>query len=146
MAHPGKEKKDKHFIKKPYYEGGITAMRAFIKQHLKYPKEALETKTEGTVRVEYTINYKGEVTDAKILTGIGHGCDQEALRLVKLFQFKVPKNNKKLKVVFHKKINIHFKLPKQKPQPKQQIQYTITTSTPSKENKPGGGYHYSIDF
>ncbi len=146
MSHPGKEKKDKHFIKKAFYEGGVTAMRAFIREHLKYPQEALKAKIEGTVRVEYTINYKGEVTDAKIMTGIGYGCDQEAMRVVKLFQFKVPKN-RKLKVVFHKKINIHFKLPKEKPQPKQQIQYTVVApNAPKKKEEASGGYHYTIEI
>ncbi|GJM33831.1 MAG: hypothetical protein DHS20C18_28320 [Saprospiraceae bacterium] len=147
MANPGKEKKEKHFIQKPIYEGGIAAMKTFIREHLKYPQEALAKKIEGTVRVEYTINYKGVVTDAKVIAGISQACDQEAIRVVKLFLFKVPKI-RKLKVVFHKTINIHFKLPKVKPQKKQQIQYTIIAKPPAKkDDKPASsGYNYSIDL
>lgn len=106
-----REKKAQNFIKKPYYEGGMTAMKTFIKQHLSYPKAALDQKIEGTVYVRYTINYKGKVIDTKIIAGIGHGCDEEASRLVRLLEFNVPRN-RKLKAVFHKTLQIHFRLPK----------------------------------
>jgi len=65
-----KERKDKHFIKKPIYPGGLKAMRALIRKELKYPKEALESKIEGTVYLRYNIDYKGKVTSSKILSGI----------------------------------------------------------------------------
>jgi hypothetical protein len=38
----------------------------------------------------YTVDYKGKVTEAGIIAGIGHGCDEEALRIVRSMQFKVP--------------------------------------------------------
>ncbi len=104
-----KEKREQHFIKKPYYEGGMSAMKIFIKQHLSYPELAKTNKVEGMVYVRYTINYKGNVINAKIITGIGYGCDEEAARLVKLLKFKVPKN-RNLKAVFHKNLQIHFRL------------------------------------
>ena len=85
------EKKDKHFIKKPYYEGGIKALKKFVGENLQYPKEALREKIEGTVYVRYTVDYKGNVIAAKTISGIGYGCDQEALRLVKMLKFIAPK-------------------------------------------------------
>lgn len=151
-----KERKSKHFIKKPVYEGGLKAMRAFISQHKKYPKEAIKEKIEGTVYLKYTIDYKGKVIDAKVLKSLGHGCDEEAIRIVKLLKFNVPKN-RGIKVKFFKNIQIHFRIPKQKekpqPQPQQQqISYTITTkSQPKKEKietkeKKGGGYTIKINY
>lgn len=136
-----KERKAQNFIKKPYYEGGMTAMKVFIKQHLSYPKEAADKKIEGTVHVRYTINYKGKVIDTKIVSGIGHGCDQEASRLVQLLVFNVPRN-RNLKAVFHKTLQIHFRLPKvvppvKIPEPAQTqptIHYNYTT-TKKKEEK-----------
>ena len=150
-----KEKKGKHFIQNPVYEGGLKAMRAFISQHKKYPDKALKEKVEGTVFIKYTINYKGKVIDAKVLKSLGGGCDEEAVRIVKLLKFHVPKN-RGIKVKFFKNIQIHFRLPKKKekpqsePQQQQQISYTVTTSQPKKEvdkeEKGGGGYTIKINY
>ena len=153
-----KERKDHQFIKKPYYEGGINAMKTFIKENLTYPSAALLKKTEGTVYIRYTINYKGKVVDTKIIAGIGHGCDEEAIRLVKLLEFKVPKN-RNLKAVFHKSLQIHFRLPKVAPKEAVsppstpttiQYNYTTTKQAPTKaikkEVKKGGSYDITIQF
>jgi len=110
-------KKRPTHISRPVYPGGIKAMKAFLGQHLKYPADALKAKTEGTVLVRYGLDYTGKVTDAKVKKGIGDGCDEEALRVVKLMRFTVPQRSKK-KVRIHQDISIHFKLPKQKPRKK----------------------------
>ena len=124
-----KEAKDKEFIKKPVYKGGPKALKKFIGENLRYPKEALDNKVEGTVYVNYDINHKGQVTAARVIKGIGHGCDEEAMRLVKLLKFEVPKN-RGVRVVFHKNIQIHFRLPKVKEKPVQ-LQYNYV-NTPEK--------------
>jgi len=141
------EKKDKHFIKKPYYEGGMTAMRKFIARHLQYPKEAKDNKIEGTVFIKYTINHKGKVIEAKVVSTLGYGCDEEAERLVYLLEFKVPKN-RGVKVKFHRSIQIHFKLPAEKPaKPLTGIQYTYTSEkTTTQKNDNQGSYVYSISL
>ena len=105
-----KERKDKDFIKSAYYEGGKAALEAFVKKELRYPKDALASKVEGTVSVRYTVDYKGKVTEANIIAGIGHGCDEEALRIVKSLQFKIP-NDGKIKSKYTRKLHIHFRLP-----------------------------------
>ncbi len=107
-----RESNEKHLIKKPYYEGGKKALDQFIKQHLKYPKEALEKKIEGSVHVTFEISTEGKVITAKSISSLGGGCDEEAVRLVKMLRYKVPKNPRKLKIKFNKKIQIHFRLPK----------------------------------
>lgn len=152
MARP---KKDDHFIKKPIFPGGLKAMRQLIKANLKYPKTALANKVEGSVYVKYGIDHIGKVSEVKVLQSLGHGCDEEAVRVVKLFKFQVPKIPRKLKVAFHKNIRIHFKLPREKPAPKPKkqhtssaINYTITTNKP-KEKAPSTtktSYTYTIKY
>jgi protein TonB len=105
-----KERKDKDFIKSPYYAGGKSALESFVKKELRYPKEALAAKVEGTVSVRYTVDYKGKIMDAHIISGIGHGCDEEAIRIVNLLEFKVP-NDGKIKSKYTRKLHIHFRLP-----------------------------------
>lgn len=139
-----KEAKDKHFIKRPIYEGGPQAMKKFIGENLRYPSEALENNIEGTVYVRYDIDAKGHVTDAKVVKGIGHGCDEEALRLAKLLEFEVPKN-RGVRVIFHNNIQIHFKLPKHQPAPAATttIQYNYVENKKEekpKEQQPSAGY------
>ena len=135
-----KEKKDKDFVKSAYYEGGKSALEAFVKSELRYPKEALQKKVEGTVSIRYTVDYKGNVVDASVISGLGHGCDEEALRIVRILKFKVPEDGK-IKSRYTRKLHIHFRLPgsgskmsstkKVTPSPITiQYQYEVTTKKP----------------
>tara|TARA_A100000164_G_scaffold294641_1_gene268516 strand:- start:12 stop:374 length:363 start_codon:yes stop_codon:yes gene_type:complete len=112
------------FINKAVYPGGKNSLINFIKNNLKYPPQALKNKTEGKVFLKYKINPIGKVYDVFVIKGIGHGCDQEATRLVKLLKYNPPKN-RKLKVTTYKKINITFKLPENKLKNNIIIKYTI---------------------
>jgi TonB family protein len=105
-----KEKKDKDFLKSAYFEGGKSALEAFVTKELRYPKEALAAKAEGTVSIRYTVDYKGKVIEANVISGVGHGCDEEALRIVKSLVFKVPDQGK-IKSKYSRKLHIHFRLP-----------------------------------
>ncbi len=105
-----KERKDKDFVKSPYFEGGRSAMDAFVKKELKYPKDALANKIEGRVSLQYTVDYKGKVIETHVISGIGHGCDEEAVRLVRSLSFKVPEQGK-IKSKYSRKLHIHFRLP-----------------------------------
>jgi len=138
-----REAKDKHFLKKPIYEGGRQALFDFIKKNLQYPEEALKNKIEGVVIIRYTINKEGKVIKTEVKNSLGYGCDEEAERVVKLLKFHVPKN-RKLKVLFHKKINIRFSLPKKKSQ-KQELQINYSSQKEEKD-KAGNSFEYTIEF
>jgi protein TonB len=148
-----REKKPKHFIQQPEYPGGPKELTKFIYENLRYPPEAVQEKIEGTVLLEYDIDYKGNVVDTRILQGVGHGCDEEAARVVRLLKFAVGRN-RGVRVLFHNKARIRFKLPvpakveKIAPQPVQvQYNYVTTTapSTPEEQPKqPATTYSYTI--
>lgn len=145
-----KERKEKHFIKKPIYEGGMKAMKQFIKENLQYPKAALEAKIEGTVALKYTIGNGGKVTEAKIISPLTHGCNEEAIRLVKLLKFKVPKSRAG-RVLFHNNIQIHFRLPKvpeKSTNQGTQINYQISTGKKEapKTTQKKSSYNYTINI
>ena len=146
-----KEKSGKHFLNKPEYPGGKSALLAFIQTHLQYPESAKAEKISGTVRVRYTINHLGKVVETKVLSGLGYGCDEEACRVVKLLKFTVGKN-RGMRAQFHKTININFKAPHKKAVPSQgstQIQYQITpspsTTSPETKSKTTT-YSYTIEI
>jgi len=137
--------KKKDFIYKAYYEGGIEALVKFIRDNLRYPKEAKDNGIQGVVKLQFDVDYKGKVHHVKVISGLGYGCDEEAIRITELLKYKVPKTYK-LKVGFKKKLNIHFKLKKIKKKvaaPKSKkptYQYTIT----SKPQESSSGYTYTI--
>lgn len=154
-------------VSRPVYPGGLEAMKKFVAKHLNYPEAARKAGVEGTVVVRYTLDYTGKVVDAKVKKHLGHSCDKEALRVVRMLRFVVPQSNKK-KVRIHQDISIHFKLPKVKKQPPvppappattapahsprtqsvpvpgtpPQVRYTTTKSTEKTNEK--SGYSYSI--
>jgi TonB family protein len=105
-----KEVKKGDILKRPEYPGGQKAMREFIGARLQYPPAALKAGLEGTVHLRYAIDHKGCVKDVKVIRGLGHGCDEEAIRLVSLLRFNVEKT-RGVKVLYHKTLQIHFHLP-----------------------------------
>ena len=107
-----KEKKPGSFIKPPQYPGGKTALLKFVKENIKYPAAAAKEMLKGTVHLEYKVNAKGKVSSVKIKNGIGHGCDAEAIRVVKMLEYK-PQKNRNLKVHSRKTIRIKFEPPKE---------------------------------
>jgi TonB family protein len=104
------QRKPESFIRQPVYPGGNKAMDEFIRLNLKYPEDAFKNNVQGIVSVEIDIDVAGKVTKGRIKHGIGYGCDEESLRLVKLLQFE-KKKYKGLYVVFHRTVNIPFRLP-----------------------------------
>lgn len=145
------EKKPKHFIQQPEYPGGPKELTKFIYANLRYPAEALAAKLEGTVVVEYDIDFKGQVVDTRILQSLGLGCDEEAARVVRLLKFAVGRN-RGVKVLFHQKAHIRFKMPVAAPlpatPPSPQLNYVYTSAPQAPaaepEPKPQTTYSYTI--
>lgn len=96
----------------PAYPGGEQAMMEFIKNNLKYPKEAQDAKIEGRVTIRFVIDEEGFVTDANIMRGIDPACDKEALRVINTMPKWIPgkQNGKDVPVYFT--LPIVFKLTK----------------------------------
>lgn len=73
--------------KAAFYPGGSMALVKFLKTNVKYPDAAKTAKVKGTVLISFIIEKSGGLTSLEILKGLGHGCDEEALRVVR----KMPK-------------------------------------------------------
>lgn len=57
-------------------------MNEYLSRSLTYPTMARDNNVEGKVMVQFVVNEDGSVSNAKVLRGIGSGCDAEALRVV----------------------------------------------------------------
>lgn len=119
-------------------------MIRYIREHLQYPKDAMEQKIEGNVRVWYEVNDNGEVVDAKILQPLFPSCDEEALRLVRSLQYGRPKNWH-LRVKSSFTINIRFRLKEATRQVT--IQYCqIEKPKPTSQPTTQETYTYTINY
>ncbi len=68
----------------PEFPGGEAARQQFLSDNLRYPQMAREAGIQGTVFVTFVVEIDGSVTDVRIVRGIGGGCDEEALRVVRM--------------------------------------------------------------
>lgn len=66
----------------PEFPGGMEALTKYLSENIKYPEQAKKDKIQGKVYISFVVEKDGSVADAKVLRGIGGGCDEEALRVV----------------------------------------------------------------
>lgn len=57
-------------------------LNEYLSKKLKYPELAKENNVQGRVTVQFVVNEDGSISEAKVLKGIGGGCDEEALRVI----------------------------------------------------------------
>ena len=153
MTDNPKYHKPKKFIKTPHISGNREQLKEFIKKNLTYPEEAMENRIEGDVIIKYKVSDNGEVFDIAIAKRLGYGCDEEAIRLVKMIRYDAVKN-RGVRVTSHSKIKIPFRLPREKKQQKIKMVYTQTSAkeTPGKKKPfdekkpPKTTYNYTIKF
>lgn len=101
------EKRHNTFLNHPTYPGGSKAMNEFITQNLQYPEQALQNNISGSVYLRYIVNDEGIVESVQILKSLGYGCDEEAIRIVKLLKFGSV-SNRGIRLKSTKKIKINF--------------------------------------
>ena len=91
------------------FTGGLAALKKYLLDNMKYPKDALEKGVEGTVFIKFTVTDKGTIENAELQKAVYPSLDAEALRLVKNMPKWQPgkKNDIPQKVVFN--IPIVFK-------------------------------------
>jgi periplasmic protein TonB len=82
----------------------------FLSANLRYPAQAKAANLQGKVFVSFVVDKDGSVTDVKVLRGIGGGCDEEAVRVIKMLPKFTPgkQRGRPAKVMYQLPIN--FKL------------------------------------
>ena len=67
----------------PEYPGGISEMYKYLGKNIKYPAAASRANVSGKVFMTFVVNSDGSIQDPQVLKGLGFGCDEEALRVVR---------------------------------------------------------------
>jgi TonB family protein len=96
----------------PAYPDGMKAMFDWIQSTMKYPEEALKAGVEGTVYIGFVIEKDGSMTNITVKRGIGSGCDEEAMRILKTTPNWKPGMHRGKIVRVAYTVPIKFKLPK----------------------------------
>ncbi|MCF0051529.1 TonB family protein [Dyadobacter sp. LJ53] len=87
---PRKEEIFRSVEQAPRYKGGLAEMGAFLQKNLRYPSSAAQAEVQGKVFVEFTVASDGKIENVTAIKGIGFGCDEEAVRVVKLMKDWIP--------------------------------------------------------
>lgn len=85
---PEEEEEEEDFFvvveEMPVLKGGMAELQASVR----YPEMARRAGIEGRVTVQFIVNEQGKVENARVVRGIGGGCDEEALKAVQQAEFQ----------------------------------------------------------
>jgi len=94
----------------PEFTGGMKAWGKYMERNLKYPYKAQEEGVQGKVFVSFVVEKDGSITDVQVLKGIGSGCDEEAMKVIKKSPLWKPGKNKGIPVRVRYNMPINFNL------------------------------------
>ncbi len=89
----------------PQFIGGDDSLALYISRNIKYFPSSCYVSIEGTVYVKFVVTKTGELTDIKVIKGLGNTQDEEALRLMRSMPKWTPAKHK------GKAVNTYFTLP-----------------------------------
>lgn len=89
----------------PEFIGGETALFQYLSDHIRYPQMAKEAGISGKVYLTFVVDTNGAISNIEVLKGIGGGCDEEAVRVLRnMPRWNPGKNN-------GRPVRVHFNLP-----------------------------------
>lgn len=97
----------------PEPQGGKRALEKYLSEKMLYPRQALEHKVEGKVTVQFTVAPDGTLRDFQVLKGLGFGCDDEAIRLLKEGPAWSPSRKDAQPIAGKVRVRVKFSLPKE---------------------------------
>jgi len=90
----------------PTFPGDINA---YIKAHLTYPAAAKKAQLEGRVILRFVVNSDGTLSNYEVQRGLGYGCDEAALKMLKsMSKWKPGTQNGKAVAVYYT-LPVYFK-------------------------------------
>jgi TonB family protein len=92
--------------------GGRKAFKQYLESNLQYPEQALKNEVEGKVTIQFSIGMTGQLTDFRVIRGIGYGCDDEVIRLIKAGPKWHPTKKNEEPIKDRVRVRMRFALPK----------------------------------
>ncbi|MBC9912161.1 M56 family metallopeptidase [Chitinophaga varians] len=90
----------------PTFEGGEEALSRYLARNIRYPREAQEKGTSGTIFVQFVVDKEGYIKDTRTVGAAkGNGLEDEAIRVVSAMpRWHAGKQN-------GRDVNVQFNLP-----------------------------------
>lgn len=67
----------------PRFPGGEEALIKYLYDNKVYPELAIKIGVEGRVVATFSVDEMGKISEVAVVKGIGAGCDEEVIRLLK---------------------------------------------------------------
>ena len=123
----------------PVYPGGIGELMKYLRDNIKYPKEAMDKGTQGRIVVQFVVEKDGSIADAKVVKPVDPLLDAEALRVVNAMPKWTPGKNKGEPVRVRFTLPVNFRLADDKPKQVELVQVTadqkVVTGTKTEGNE-----------
>ncbi|WP_020606707.1 energy transducer TonB [Spirosoma spitsbergense] len=74
----------------PEFQGGFGALKTYMLANVHYPAQAQEAKVKDRVFISFIVERDGTLSDIRMLKGVGYGCDEEAIRVIKSMPRWIP--------------------------------------------------------
>ncbi len=94
----------------PEYPDGEKALYKYLAENIHYPEQAKADGIEGKVFVRFIVRDNGDIVNVEVERGIGGGCDEEAMRVIKSMPKWIPATSEGKVVNVQYVIPINFKL------------------------------------
>ena len=94
----------------PQFPGGAQALYTFLKENMKYPVLAQQMKLVGVVRVSFTVEEDGSVSNIIVVEPVHKLLNDEAVRVVKMMPKWIPGNRNGTPVKVRYTMPINFRL------------------------------------
>jgi len=65
------------------FKGGMKKFLEYVGKKMKYPNMAMRIGVEGKVFVQFVVERDGTITNVQAIRGIGAGCDEEAMKVIR---------------------------------------------------------------
>ena len=93
-------------------EPGYREFRKYLETNQRYPEAAKASKTEGRVTIEFSVEPDGSLSNFTVIRGIGSGCDEELIRLIKEGPRWIATRRDGVAVKDNVRVRLKFSLPK----------------------------------
>ena len=96
----------KYVDEMPQFPGGEVALVEYLSNNVKTPSKAKDI--HGRVYINFIISSKGKVLFPYVVRGIGHGCDEEAINVIKKMPTWKPGKQKGKPVLVRYNLPVRF--------------------------------------
>jgi protein TonB len=91
----------------PKFQGDINE---YLASHIAYPEMAKASNVQGKVVIEFVVNENGSISNLRLVKGIGSGCDEEAMNVIRNMPQWIPGKQNGTPVKIYLMLPITFKL------------------------------------